>query len=87
MTVRERLDRLIDDMLDTGIQYEDARQAFERRFIASALGRSKGRLSAAASLLGIHRNTLSRKVVEYRIKRPPLKAHGSRTSRTPKSAA
>ena len=67
--MREQLDRLIAEMLDKGILYEDARQEFERRFIARALTRSNGSLGRAAGLLGIHRNTLSRKLVEYGLKR------------------
>ena len=63
------LDRLIDDMLTKGILYEDARREIERRFIKRALTRSKGNLGRAADLLGIHRNTLSRKIAAYRLKR------------------
>ena len=67
--MREELDKLVEEMVTKGILYEDARQEFERRFIARALVRSKGNLGRAAGLLGIHRNTLSRKIVEYRLKR------------------
>ena len=67
--MREQLDRLIDEMLTKGVLYDDARQVIERRFIARALTRSKGNLGRAADLLGIHRNTLSRKVAAYRIRR------------------
>ena len=67
--MREQLDRLIEEMFTKGLVYEDARQEFERRFITRALARSKGNVGRAAGLLGIHRNTLSRKLVEYRLKR------------------
>jgi DNA-binding NtrC family response regulator len=63
------MDRLVAEMLDKGVQYEDARREFEKMFIARALQRSKGNLGNAADLLGLHRNTVSRKVAEYRIKR------------------
>ena len=56
-------------MLKKGMLYDDARQAVERRFITRALTRSKGNLGQAADLLGIHRNTLSRKMATYRLKR------------------
>ena len=56
-------------MLDKGILYDDARREFEKMFIARALQRSKGNLGDAAELLGLHRNTLARKIAEYRIKR------------------
>ena len=67
--MRDQLDKLIDEMLTKGILYDDARQIIERRFINRALTRSKGNLGRAAGILGIHRNTLSRKVATYRMKR------------------
>ena len=67
--MREKLDRLIDEMLTKGVHYDDAKQAIERRFISRALSRSKGNLGRAADLLGIHRNTLTRKMAAYRLKR------------------
>jgi DNA-binding NtrC family response regulator len=67
--LREQLDRLIDEMLTKGILYDDAKREIERRFITRALARSQGNLGQAASLLGIHRNTLTRKVTSYRLKK------------------
>jgi DNA-binding protein Fis len=37
--------------------------------VAEVLGRSDGSLTGAARTLRIHRNTLRRKVVEYRLRR------------------
>lgn len=85
--MRERLNRLVEEMLEKGVLYEDARQEFERRFVTCALTRSKGNLSRAAELLGLHRNTLGRKVAAYRIKRTPLKASAPRRQRIQKSVA
>ena len=48
---------------------EDAQREFEKRFIARVLSKSDGNLCRAAEMLGMHRNTLSRKVTEYRLKR------------------
>jgi DNA-binding NtrC family response regulator len=67
--VRDQLDRLVQEMLDKGILYEDARREFEKMFISRALQRSKGNVGDAAGLLGIHRNTVARKITEYRLKR------------------
>ena len=67
--MRDQLDRLIAEMLDKGILYDDARREFEKMFIARALQRTKGNLGNAADMLGVHRNTISRKMAEYRIKR------------------
>ena len=67
--MREQLNRLVDEMLTKGILYDDARREIEKRFIIRALARSNGNLGRAASLLGIHRNTLTRKIAAYRLKR------------------
>ena len=67
--MRDQLDKLVQEMLDKGILYDDARREFEKMFISRALQRSKGNLGDAADLLGIHRNTVARKITEYRLKR------------------
>jgi DNA-binding NtrC family response regulator len=67
--VREQLERLIEEMMQKGIRYPEAHREFEHRFIACALGRAKGNLCKAADLLGMHRNTLARKLVQHRIRR------------------
>ena len=67
--MREQLERLIDEMVSRGIRYPEAQREFERRFIIKVLNTSNGSLSRASEVLGIHRNTLSRKIAEHRIKR------------------
>jgi Fis family transcriptional regulator, factor for inversion stimulation protein len=69
MAMRDQLERLVEEMVTKGIRFEDAQREFEKRFIARALAQSDGNLCKAATLLGIHRNTLSRKVAEYRLGR------------------
>ena len=54
-------------MVDQGIAYEDAVAEFEKRFIARVLEKSNGNHSKAAAELGIHRNTLGRKIEEFRL--------------------
>jgi len=67
--VRERLERLVDEMVDRGILFDDAVDAFERTFIAKVLARADGNMTAAARELRIHRNTLSRKMAELKIRK------------------
>jgi len=67
--VRDQLDKLVQEMLEKGILYDDARREFEKMFISKALQRSKGNVGDAADLLGLHRNTVARKMSEYRIRR------------------
>jgi DNA-binding NtrC family response regulator len=67
--VRDQLEALIQEMLDKGILYDDARREFEKMFITRALQRARGSVGQAAELLGLHRNTVARKMSEYRVKR------------------
>ena len=69
MALRDDLDRLVDDLVTRGVRYEDAQREFEKRFIAHVLSKADGNLGKAAGLLGMHRNTLSRKIVGYRLQR------------------
>ncbi|MSO45629.1 MAG: histidine kinase [Acidobacteria bacterium] len=69
MPLREQLDRLVDEMVTKGVCYEDAQREFEKRFIAHVLAKSEGSLCKAAGVLGMHRNTLSRKMVEHHLRR------------------
>ena len=69
MAMKEQLERLVDEMVTKGVRYEDAHREFEKKFIAQVLTKADGNLCRAADLLGMHRNTLSRKVTEYRLKR------------------
>jgi DNA-binding NtrC family response regulator len=66
--VREILEQLVADMVDKGIRYADAQREFERRFIARVVQNSAGNLSRAADTLGVHRNTLTRKIRDLKIR-------------------
>jgi DNA-binding NtrC family response regulator len=67
--ISERLDKLVEEMVDKGVQFEDAVREFEKRFIARVLGSCDGSLTKTADTLGIHRNTLARKMGEYKIRK------------------
>jgi Fis family transcriptional regulator, factor for inversion stimulation protein len=66
--LRDLLDRLVVEMIKGGITLDEGRQAFESRFIERALDGADGHLGRTAEQLGIHRNTLSRKMLEYRLR-------------------
>lgn len=65
--MRDQLEALVGQMVERGILFDEAVNEFEKRFIKRVLDRSKGNQSRAARLLGIHRNTLSRKIGLYKI--------------------
>jgi DNA-binding NtrC family response regulator len=67
--ISDRLEKLVEEMVDKGVQFEDATREFEKRFITRVLGRCAGSLTKTADALGIHRNTLTRKMVVHRIKK------------------
>ena len=65
--MRHELESLVTEMVEKGILFSDARREFEKRFIARVLQRHKGNLSRAARDLRIHRNTLGKKIEEYKL--------------------
>ena len=69
MAMKDQLEQLVAELLVKGVRYEDAQREFEKRFITQALQKMEGNLGKTADLLGIHRNTLSRKMTEYRLRR------------------
>lgn len=70
--MRARLESLIDEMLDGGILLSEALGEFEKLYIKKAFLRSQGHLSKTALALGIHRNTLSKRVATYQRAEKPL---------------
>ena len=71
--MKDQLEGLVTQMVDRGILFDEAIGEFEKRFIKRTLERADGNQCRAAKMLGIHRNTLSRKMGEYK-----LDHHGSR---------
>jgi DNA-binding NtrC family response regulator len=69
--MRERLQQLVAEMIDKGIRYEDAQREFEKHFITRVVSHCEGNLGKAASTLGVHRNTLTRKIQELKIRTSP----------------
>jgi Fis family transcriptional regulator, factor for inversion stimulation protein len=65
--VKDQLEGLVSQMVEHGILFDEAIGEFEKRFIKRVLDHVHGNQSRAAVMLGIHRNTLSRKIVEYKL--------------------
>ena len=64
--MRARLETLIDEMLDGQILLPEALAEFEQLYIKRALARNKSHLSRTAQALGVHRNTIAKRVASYR---------------------
>ena len=69
--MKDQLESLIRQMIEQGILYTDAVSEFEKKFIKQILEKNNGNHSKAAVALGIHRNTLSRKVDELDLNHRP----------------
>ena len=65
--MKEQLESLVGMMVDRGILLEEALTEFEKKFIKRVLEHAKGNQCRAAKVLGIHRNTLSRKISQYHL--------------------
>ena len=63
--MRARLETLIDEMLEGQILLDEALSEFEKLYIKKALAQNKQHLSKTAVILGIHRNTLAKRVALY----------------------
>ena len=60
--MRDSLRSLVAEMVRRDIPLEMATKEFERLFLEEVLAYHEGNQSAAARYLGIHRNTLSKKL-------------------------
>ncbi len=67
--MKDQLEVLIGQMVERGILLEEALGEFERRFIKRVMDHVDGNQCRAARTLGIHRNTLGRKLEEYKLDR------------------
>lgn len=65
MEMRNRMEKLIEEMLDGQILLNEAMCEFEKIYIQKALERFDDHFSNTANALGIHRNTLSKRVATY----------------------
>ena len=65
--MKDQLEALVGQMVERGILFDEAVNEFEKRFIKRVLDGARGNQSRAARKLGIHRNTLSRKIGQYKL--------------------
>ena len=70
--MRARLEVLIEEMLEGRILLGEALSEFEKLYIKKALSRNNHNLSKTASALGVHRNTIAKRVAAYQKQERPL---------------
>jgi Fis family transcriptional regulator len=83
--MKDGFEGLVDHLLDSGLFLQQAIEILEKSMIRGALQRNQGNQCAASKQLGIHRNTLQRKMVAYevggtrsRVRRKPMSRAGNR---------
>ena len=63
--MKAELETLVEKMIAGGILFEEAVKEFEKQFIYQTVASHANNLSKAAAALGIHRNTLTKRLQEY----------------------
>ena len=63
--MKSRIEALVEEMLDGSILLGEATEVFEMIFISKALERNSNHISNTANQIGIHRNTLSKRLADY----------------------
>ena len=89
--MKEKYDGLVEHLLDGGLFLQQAIEILEKSMIERAMRRSNQNKCAAAKQLGIHRNTLQRKMVEYELgaarpRRKPMARAGHVRKTKPRTA-
>ena len=69
LRLKDRLENICVEMIDKGILFTEAVDQFENCFIAEVVKRNQGHLMRTAEHLGIHRNTLAKRLVQYKAKK------------------
>ncbi|MFQ6082037.1 MAG: helix-turn-helix domain-containing protein [Candidatus Aminicenantia bacterium] len=69
LSLREKMDLLVEEMIEKKILLNDAKKEFEKLYIEKILKKHKRNISKAAQVLGLHRNTLQSKAKSLKIKK------------------
>jgi len=79
--IHNRLENLVEEMLEGQILLDEALSEFEKLYIQKALAKHRQHLSKTAAVLGIHRNTLSKRVATYEKQERATSRSAKRASR------
>jgi DNA-binding NtrC family response regulator len=85
--MRKQMEALIGEMLDGRILLDEAITEFEKIYIQKALERNSEHLCNTATALGIHRNTLSKRVASYNGKPKVAPKRPTKSKKATKNAA
>ena len=90
--MKESFDALVEYLMKSGLFLEQAVEILEKSMIERALQETGANQSEASKMLGIHRNTLQRKMVAYGIggkrqRRKPVSRARGKVIRRPRKAS
>ena len=71
--MRHTFDDLADHLIKGGFFLEEAVEILEKTLIIRTLEHTSGNRSSASKLLGIHRNTLQKKMRDFKLDTPQRK--------------
>ncbi len=69
MTIHQKLEAVIKEMVDKEVRYKEALREFEKIYLETAMKKYKGNKTLIAKALGIHRNTLHSRTKLLKIKK------------------
>ena len=65
--MKEQLESIVTELIERRIFLDEALNEFEKKFIQGALSKTNGNQTKAAKVLGVHRNTLNRKIAHHKL--------------------
>lgn len=77
--LHDRIKPVIEELLDGRILLDEALTEFEKLYIENALARNQDHLSKTAKAIGIHRNTLAKRIAAYKAAKKKGTARSSRS--------
>jgi DNA-binding NtrC family response regulator len=69
LTIHQKLELVIKEMVDREVQLKEATKEFEKIFIENTSRKYRGNKTKMAKAMGIHRNTLHSRAKSLRIKK------------------
>lgn len=69
MTIHQKLEAVIKEMVDKEVRYKEALREFEKIYLETAMKKYRGNKTLIAKALGIHRNTLHSRTKLLKIKK------------------
>ena len=86
--MKHTFDDLVDNLVKGGFFLEEAVEILEKTLIVRTLERTGGNRSAASKVLGIHRNTLQKKMQDFKLDTPrPKRKPPQRVKKAARRAA